>query len=268
MIVCGITGHKGNLGKKFIKIFNKFKFEKFQGNIANKKDVDNWVKKKEFDLILHFASIVPTSIVKKNYKQASKINYNGTKFLIDSLIKNKKKIKWFFFSSTSHVYGKSKNPIKENFLKKPSSKYGLTKLNAEKYIEKKFKTKKINYCIGRIFSIADNKKKEFLIPSLIDKIKSKETEFKDLNHYRDFITTKQISKIINSLWLNKFSGVINIANGKKILLKDLAIYLSKKYKKKITFSDNQKSSKVIANIDKLIKIKYRPKKLKFIEFFN
>ena len=112
------------------------------------------------------------------------------------------------------------------------------------------------------------KKKEFLIPSLIDKIKSKETEFKDLNHYRDFITTKQISKIINSLWLNKFSGVINIANGKKILLKDLAIYLSKKYKKKITFSDNQKSSKVIANIDKLIKIKYRPKKLKFIEFFN
>ena len=45
-------------------------------------------------------------------------------------------------------------------------------------------------------------------------------------------------------------------------------YFSKKYKKKITFSDNQKSSKVIANIDKLIKIKYRPKKLKFIEFFN
>ena len=62
--------------------------------------------------------------------------------------------------------------------------------------------------------------------------------------------------------------MFNIANGKQILLKDLAIYLSKKYKKEITFSDNQKSSKVIANIDKLIKIKYRPKKLKFIEFFN
>ena len=87
MIICGITGHKGNLGKKFIEIFDNFKFEKFHGNIANKKDVDNWVKKKEFDLILHFASVVPTSIVKKNYKHASKINYNGTKFLIDSLIK-------------------------------------------------------------------------------------------------------------------------------------------------------------------------------------
>ena len=39
MIVCGITGHNGNLGKKFIKSFNRFKFEKFQGNIANRKDV-------------------------------------------------------------------------------------------------------------------------------------------------------------------------------------------------------------------------------------
>ena len=46
MIICGITGHKGNLGKKFIEIFDNFKFEKFHGNIANKKDVDNWVKKK------------------------------------------------------------------------------------------------------------------------------------------------------------------------------------------------------------------------------
>ena len=97
MIVCGITGHNGNLGKQFIKVFNKFKFEKFQGNIANKKDVDNWVKTKEFDLILHFASVVPTTIVNKNYKHASRVNYNGTKFLIDSLINNKKKIKWFFF---------------------------------------------------------------------------------------------------------------------------------------------------------------------------
>tara|TARA_B100000780_G_scaffold111513_1_gene78045 strand:- start:350 stop:1156 length:807 start_codon:yes stop_codon:yes gene_type:complete len=268
MIVCGITGHNGNLGKQFIKVFNKFKFEKFQGNIANKKDVDNWVKTKEFDLILHFASVVPTTIVNKNYKHASRVNYNGTKFLIDSLINNKKKIKWFFFSSTSHVYGKSNHPIRESFLKKPSSKYGMTKLNAEKYIKKKLKTKNINYCIGRIFSIADNQKKEFLIPNLIKKIKSKKNKFEDLNHYRDFITTKQISKIINSLWLNRFSGVINIANGKKIFLKNLAIYLSKKYKKKIIFNDNKKSTKVIANIDKLIKIKYRARKLKFTEFFN
>ena len=107
-----------------------------------------------------------------------------------------------------------------------------------------------------------------MIPNLIKKIKSKKNKFEDLNHYRDFITTKQISKIINSLWLNRFSGVINIANGKKIFLKNLAIYLSKKYKKKIIFNDNKKSTKVIANIDKLIKIKYRARKLKFTEFFN
>ena len=58
MIVCGITGHNGNLGKQFIKIFSKFKFEKFQGNIVNKKDVDNWVKAKEFDLIFRHSNIL------------------------------------------------------------------------------------------------------------------------------------------------------------------------------------------------------------------
>ena len=63
--------------------------------------------------------------------------------------------------------------IKENFKTNPSSKYGKTKLLAENYINKKFRNFQINYCIGRIFSIFDNKSDGFFTPSLINKIKQK-----------------------------------------------------------------------------------------------
>ena len=44
-----------------------------------------------------------------------------------------------FFSSTSHVYSLTTKKIKEDYLTQPSTKYGKTKLIAEKYIIKKLK---------------------------------------------------------------------------------------------------------------------------------
>ena len=82
MICCGITGHTGNLGKKFIKIANNFKYIKFKGDIRKKKDVEKWIKNNNFDLIVHFAAVVPISMVNKNYKLAMNVNFNGTKNLI------------------------------------------------------------------------------------------------------------------------------------------------------------------------------------------
>ena len=59
MFKCGITGSKGNLGKTFVKNSKIFKFIKFKGDISKKKDVNRWIKNNEFDLIIHFAAIVP-----------------------------------------------------------------------------------------------------------------------------------------------------------------------------------------------------------------
>ncbi len=47
-------------------------------------------------------------------------------------MKKKNKIKWFFFASTSHVYGSSKKKIKENSSINPITNYGTTKYLAEK----------------------------------------------------------------------------------------------------------------------------------------
>ena len=71
MIYCGITGHTGNLGKKIQKVAKNFKFIKFKGDIRRVKNVEAWIKNNNFDLIIHFAAIVPISKVNKKYKHAT-----------------------------------------------------------------------------------------------------------------------------------------------------------------------------------------------------
>ena len=267
MLRCGITGSTGNLGKSFLKENTKFHFIKFKGNITKKKIIDTWVKRNNFDILVHLAAIVPTNLVNNDYKKALKVNFKGTKNLTDSIIKNKKIIKWFFFASTSHVYPFYKRKIKENFKTNPVSKYGKTKLLAENYIKKKLKNK--NYCIGRIFSIIDNKNERFLIPSIKKKLRSKSkiVVLDNLNHYRDFLDTKQISKIIFYLWKKKTFGIINIASGKKTNIQSLVKRIAIKMNKKIKFLYNKPTCQT-ADINKLLKIGYKPQELKLKRFFQ
>ena len=86
-INCGITGSSGILGSEFIKK-KYFNFIKFRGNITNQKQIDEWLRANRFDLIIHLAAIVPTHFVEKNYKKALEVNFKGTKYLIDAVLKN------------------------------------------------------------------------------------------------------------------------------------------------------------------------------------
>ena len=105
---CGITGSKGVLGSEIIKS-KKFKFIKFKGDITKKKEVNEWVKSNSFDLMIHLAAIVPVKKVIQEYNKAKKVNYIGTKNLINSIIKYETGLKWFFFASYSHVYNFNKS---------------------------------------------------------------------------------------------------------------------------------------------------------------
>jgi nucleoside-diphosphate-sugar epimerase len=269
--ICGITGASGILGSEFIKK-KYFNFIKFRGDITNKKHINEWLCANRFDLIIHFAAIVPTNAVRNHYKEALKVNFIGTKYLIDSIIKNKINLKWFFFASTSHVYSFSKKKIDETSLTVPISKYGHTKLKAEKYINDVLSYRGVNYCIGRIFSFTHkNQKSSFLIPSIKNKIKKNKKKlitFEDLNHYRDFISTKEICDIIYFLWKIFFCGTINIASGQKLYLKKIARFLSVKYKKKTKFLDLNKSTSLIANTSKINSLGWKIKKMSISNIIN
>ena len=258
MIKCGITGWSGVLGIAIRKELN-YRFIPFKERIENKKNIYRWVKNNNFDLIIHLAAVVPTKIVNSNFNKANKINYDGTKNIVDAILKYKPNLKWFFFSSTSHVYKLKKNfeKIDEKATTFASTKYGLTKLRAENYIVNKLKNTTVRYCIGRIFSYSGiNQKQPYLIPSLIYKIKASKDKYihlKDLNHYRDFLSLKKICTAINILRKKKASGIYNIASGKSFLLEDIAKYIGKKFNKKCKLKKNKKTF-LIGNIDKLNKL--------------
>ena len=265
MLKCGITGHSGTLGSQLIKKKFNFKFIIFKDDICRKKKIYQWIKKNKPDLILHIAAIVPTRVVENNFSYANSVNYIGTKNLVDAIVENNLNLKWFFFSSTSHVYRlpKIKIKINEKCKKKAISKYGLTKLKAEKYIKKKLSKSKIPYCIGRIFSFTHINQEDFyLIPSIVKKIrKSKKNNivFNNMNHYRDFVSVTDICEAIKLLWTKKSKGEFNIASGKATYIKNIIKFLCKKYKKNPIFVDNGKSY-LVGDVKKIKRLGWKPKK--------
>lgn len=273
MYRCGITGATGILGSKIIKKI-KFNFVIFKGDITKKKLVDNWIKSNNFDFIIHLAAIVPTKDVEKDYNYAKKVNYNGTKNIVDSLIKYQKKPKNIFFASTSHVYQIRKKffKIDENQKVKPYSKYGKTKILAENYFKEKLKKQKINYCIGRIFSYTSpEQNKSFLTPGLFYKIKKsrkKTITFKGLKHFRDFLSINDIINAIRILCIKNGTGIYNIGSSKKFYLETIAKIFCKKFKKKASFIKSSKSfTYLISDNKKLIKLGWKPKN-SFIQELN
>ena len=255
MIKFGITGHTGSLGKILVKSKKNIKYFLFKGDIRKKDNIKDWFSKNKFDAVIHLAAIVPIKTVNNNKKKALEVNYLGTKNLVDEVIKNE--IKWFFFSSTSHVYDSSSLKLNEKSKISPISYYGKTKHLAEKYIVKKFKNKKNIFCIGRIFSTTNaNQKNNYLVPDLKTKAKKakKKITLKNLNHFRDFISMYDISNIILALYRKKYKGIINIGTGKGVLLKDIAKIICNKFEKNYRFIDNKKSTSLVADVTKLKKI--------------
>ena len=255
----GITGSTGVLGSHIKENFKKIKFDCFGGDISNKKDVQKWLRGKKFDALFHFAAVVPTKKVLGNYDNSKKVNYLGTKLLIDEVEKNQT-TEWFLFTSTSHVYRFSKKKITEKSALKPISKYGLTKLMAEKYLSKK--QNKINICIVRIFSYTNfNQDISFFIPSIYKKfLINNLLNLENMNHVRDFIDIRDICSAIKLLYKKQSKGIYNLGSGKSISLIKIVKNLSKLFNKKYIISGSNKQTMLVADIKKLIKLGWKPKK--------
>ena len=118
----------------------------------------------------------------------------------------------------------------------------------------------------RIFSFTDKRQKPpYVIPSLIAKIKNvkqKKIILSNLNHYRDFVSTKDIALAINILFKKNKKGFYNIGGGNSINIKTIATLIGKKYRKKIIFLNDNKPTHLVSNCNKLKKLGWRPKKFK------
>ena len=156
----------------------------------------------------------------------------------------------FFFINITCLFFKKK--IKETFKRKPTSYYGYTKKLAEDYIIKNLRMIKHDTVLDVYLVYRINIKKKFLVADL-KKIKysKKIILLKNLNHFRDFISTKDLAEIIIHFHKKRIKGIVNLGTGNAIHLKKIAKILAKKYKKKVRFENNINPTYLIANTKKL-----------------
>lgn len=250
-----ITGGSGLLGKYFYKKYkNVYKIIKYPYRIEKFKRFEKWLSKKKFNYFIHFAAI--TKNESKKYKDILQLVNVKSPIKILNII-NKKNINnfsYFLFISSSHVYGYSKNKIKENKKRVPQNSYGLSKKKVEDYIM--HNRKKYNFKVGiaRIFnSTGPKQKKGNFVPDMILKMKNI-NKIKNINQYRDFIHIDDVSKSIKRLIEREIEYPINISSGQKINLINACKILNDKFVKKKVLFDLKKGSDIYGDNSLLKKI--------------
>jgi len=106
------------------------------GNLTHPKKIEEIFKNNEFDGVFHLGaqSHPPTSF--KDPEGTYKANYEGTKNIVEAIKKHQGDCA-LMLCSTSEVYGtipEEKQPIIEEFPKKPINPYGWSKALADEYV--------------------------------------------------------------------------------------------------------------------------------------
>lgn len=236
-----LLGGSGTLGSKIIKskFFPNLKYPKKKIlNILNKKQIENYLIKKKINLVLHCAALARVKDCELNKNKAKKINIIGTKNIVKSILKIKKKDIKLVFISSDAVYASTKGNYKETDKTFPYNFYGLTKLKGEKIV-KKLK----NYMIIRT-RFFDKRKIPF--------------KYSAINIYTSSLEVDKLVKYISILVKKKFQGTINVGGPKTSDYKNY-----KKYKKSLEPCDKSKilnelnfkiATNASLNISKLKKI--------------
>ncbi|MFA6973581.1 MAG: GDP-mannose 4,6-dehydratase [Parcubacteria group bacterium] len=102
-----------------------------QGDICNKKFIDNLFKKEDFEICFHLAArpLVLEGRANEAPLETFKVNIMGTLNILEAV--RNYKTRGLIMASTSHVYGKNKLPFLEEYFPRPSSPYETSKACAD-----------------------------------------------------------------------------------------------------------------------------------------
>jgi len=255
-------------------------------DIADKVKVNEILKNKKFDIVVHFAGLIRVDESVKNPKKYFEYNYNKAKIFIEICIKNK--LKKIIFSSTAAVYGNPKNvKVSENDELNPLNPYAESKLKFENYLKNQNKINDIQYVILRYFNVAGAD--EMLRSGLISKhsthlikiasevavgnkteliINGNDYPTPDGTPVRDYIHVSDLADIhlvsAEYLFKNNRSDIFNCGYGKGFSVKEVIETYNKFLDKKIKYKIGPKrpgdSKLVVANPNKFNKkMNWKPK---------
>lgn len=124
----------------------------FKVNLTNADEVYNIINKIKPDHIFHLAAISSVNLGKKFPELAFNVNVNGTKNIMEAVLKSKIDPK-ILITSTADVYGiPEQTPLTEEHAVKPISIYAKSKLEQEKAALEYFKNKNLKIIISRSFT--------------------------------------------------------------------------------------------------------------------
>ena len=255
-------------------------------DMADKKSIENILKKNKFDIIMHFAGLTRVDESVKYPEKYELNNFEKSKTFFNCCFDNN--IKKIIFSSTAGVYGDSTSEyVKETDALIPMNPYAESKLKIEKFLIENSKSQKLNYTILRYFNVAgaDNIKRSGLISrsstNLIkilcevatkkrDKIiiNGNDYKTKDGTPIRDFIHVSDIADLhtvaANSLFKNPMSDIYNCGYGHGYSVKEVISEMENIIKDKLKIEIGPRREKdiivSIANSDKFKKqFNWKPK---------
>lgn len=197
-----ITGGSGALGTELKKIFTDTLTPAHQElDITNRKNVVDYIHNHDIDSIIHTAALTHIRPCEENKPVAWKTNVDGTRNLVESVLDNKKNIK-FIYISTACVFDGHTGMYNESSIPYPENFYALTKLIGEYEV-----SKLREYLIVRTNFVA---KRKWPYPSAF------------VDRFGTYLFAQDVSQGIMDVYKENMSGHVHIVGDKKISMFDLA----------------------------------------------
>ena len=218
-----------NLRSGYERNLEPFNVEFINGDILDRSAVDKAVK--DVDYVFHLAAMISVPESMFNPIECAKINVEGMLNVLEASAAAG--VKKLCFSTSAAIYGDNPTvPKVETMIPEPKSPYAITKLDGEYYCamfanENRLRTTCLRYF--NVFGPRQDPASAYAaaIPIFVSKAVANEpiTIFGDGEQTRDFVYVKDVVAANVFMAQNDFTGVFNVAYGKRITINDLAKHI-------------------------------------------
>ena len=191
-------------------------------NLSSKAQLIEQLRGQDFDYVVHAAGVTKCL----NKQDFHRINYEGTKNLVEALLEVEMPLKRFVFVSSLSIFGaiKEQQPyeeICESDTPQPNTEYGRSKLAAEQFLETW--GARLPYIILRPTGVYGPREKDYFIMA---KSIQQHSDFA-VGYQQQDITFVYVKDVVQAVFLALEKG----ENGRKYFLSDGEVYQS------VTFSN-------------------------------
>ncbi|WAM33094.1 SDR family oxidoreductase [Caldicellulosiruptor morganii] len=189
-------------------------------------DLEDIFKENRIEFCIHQAAQVSVSKSMEDPLLDCSVNILGTVNLLNYC--RKYSVKKFVYASSAAVYGEPKYlPVDEKHPEDPLSFYGISKLSAEKYIERFAESCGFEYVIFRYSNVYGPRQDPFgeggVVAIFCERMQNAKdvTIFGDGNQTRDFIYVEDVAEANCLVLENSVSGIFNLSTNTRTSVNDL-----------------------------------------------